>query len=374
MMAIIRRKTHAIKPVVFIIFAGLFTACELSSSDKSQAIQKSRHVIDTLMISQNIPGLQLAVWQKGEKVFSEGFGYADLEHKVPMHPNIKLRIGSVSKTLTSAAMGKLFEEGKLDFEAPVQKYVSYFPEKRYPITVRQVAGHIAGIRHYRGDEFLMNKRFKSVREGIDIFDEDTLLFEPGTDYSYSSYGWNLISGVVEELADTTFLAYMKDSVFKPLQMNATEAEYTDSLIEHRTDYYSEGENGKIVNAPGVDNSYKWAGGGFLGTAEDLLKYGEGIFFGDYLHPETVDLLTRSLALKSGEKTGYGIGWQVGTDDQNRRYSGHSGGSVGGTTQFVVYPGQEVIVAVIANRGGVAYRDAHHTIAGFFMNGNTNSSD
>jgi CubicO group peptidase (beta-lactamase class C family) len=367
------RKAVTIIPIVLFIILGMFSACEDRRSVDSKAVEKSRYVIDTLMAGQNIPGLQIAVWQGGNMVFSKGFGYADLELNVPVEPNTKMRIGSVSKTLTSAAVGKLYEQGKLDLEAPVQEYVSYFPEKEYPINIRQVAGHTAGIRHYKGEEFLMNKRFESVQEGVEIFDEDTLLFKPGTDYSYSSYGWNLISAVVEGAADTTFLSYMNNEVFLPLGMDETEAEYTDSLVYNRTSYYSKGENGGIINAPRVDNSYKWAGGGFIGTAEDLITFGKNIFWGNFLQSETVEILTEPQELESGENIDYGIGWQIGNDDEDRRYYGHSGGSVGGSTRFVVFPEQKVIVAVIANVGGVSYRDAHLNIADFFMDGETGPS-
>lgn len=330
------------------------------------AINQSRHVIDTLRTAQKVPGMQIAVWHKGEMVFSEGFGFADLEQMVPLKTNTKMRIGSVSKTLTSAAVGKLVEQNKLDLDAPVQQYVSYFPRKEYEISTRQVAGHIAGIRHYRGQEFLMDKRFGSVKESLQIFADDTLLFKPGTDYSYSSYGWNLVSAVVEEAAGQPFLTYMKEKVFAPLDMDQTVAEYPDSLIYHRTSYYSRTEEGTLLNAPDVDNSYKWAGGGFIGTAEDLVTFGREIFWGDYLKAETLDMLTTSLRLSSGEKTGYGIGWQVGEDSEGRRYYGHSGGSVGGTTQFVVFPEQELVLGVISNMGGVSYRNSHLKIADFFM--------
>jgi CubicO group peptidase (beta-lactamase class C family) len=179
-----------------------------SATSYEEAIQKTRHLIDSLMTEQQIPGLELAVWHDGEIVLSEGFGFADLEHKVPVWPHTKMRIGSVSKTLTSAAVGKLYELGKLDMSARVQEYVPYFPEKRYEIDTRQVAGHIAGVRHYRGDEFLSDKYYPNVREGIQIFADDTLLFKPSEDYSYSSYGWNLVSAVVEGAAGEPFVSYM----------------------------------------------------------------------------------------------------------------------------------------------------------------------
>lgn len=354
--------------LVLIGFSGMFNlSCKQTSVERyDRAIDKTRFVVDTLRNAQNIPGLQLAVWHEGEVVYSDGFGFADLEKMVPVDTRTKMRIGSVSKTLTSVALGKLHEEGKINFDSPVQQYVAYFPEKRYPITVRQVAGHTAGIRHYRGDEFLLDKRFENVQEGLEIFTDDTLLFEPGSAYSYSSYGWNLISAVVEEASGESFLSYMTGKVFNPLGMKETMAEYTDSLIYNRTSYYAQSEKGEVLNAPYVDNSYKWAGGGFIGTAEDLIRFGEQIFWGDFLQLQTLELLTESQQLNSGEKTNYGIGWSIGIDSKNRTYYGHAGGSVGGTTQFIVFPEEELILAIISNMGGVSYRNTHLQIANIFM--------
>lgn len=364
----VRKETGRLTWAIVSVMVGiLFVSCtqQPATDGYERAIEKSSFVMDTLRAAQNVPGLQLAVWHRGDVVLSKGFGFADLEQQVPVDPNTKLRIGSVSKTLTSAAIGQLVEQNRLDLDVPIQQYVDYFPEKEHTITTRQVAGHIAGIRHYRGNEFLLDRRFDSVEESLEIFAEDTLMFEPGTDYSYSSYGWNLISAVVEEASNENFLTYMEREVFNPLDMDETVADYTDSLIYNRTSYY-EADDGEILNAPYVDNSYKWAGGGFLGTTEDLTKFGEAIFWSDFLQSETVDMLIESMELDSGESTNYGIGWRTGTDSEGRRYYGHSGGSVGGTTQFVVFPEQEVIVAVIANMGGVSYRDSHLRIAGFFM--------
>ena len=99
---------------------------------------------------------------------------------------------------------KLWSEGKVDLDDPVQNYVTSFPEKRYPVTIRQVAQHVGGIRHYRGLEFMSNIHYSTVEEGLAIFANDTLLFEPGSKYSYSSYGWNLISAVMETASGEEF--------------------------------------------------------------------------------------------------------------------------------------------------------------------------
>ncbi len=330
------------------------------------AIAESRALIDALVERERIPGLAAAVLVDGRIVWSEGFGYADLENRVPVTPLTKMRIGSVSKPLTSVALGKLVEEGKLDLDAPVQRYVPSFPEKRYPITTRQAAGHLAGIRHYRGDEFLSHVRYASVLDGLTIFADDSLLFEPGTDYAYSSYGWNLVSAVVEGAAGVPFLRYMREAVFEPMGLRHTVAGHTDSLIAYRTRFYARSGDGRILNAPYVDNSHKWAGGGFLSTAEDLVRFGDALLRGTALRPETVALLFASLETADGRKTNYGLGWRTGTDAEGRRTVGHSGGSIGGTTRFVIYPDDRVVVALICNLGSVDYDAAEERIAHFFI--------
>src|SRR5512143_2593056 len=163
----------------------------------SAAIAESRREILDTMAALRIPGAQIAVIQDGVLIWSEGFGLADVEQQVPVTPITRFRIASISKSVTAVGLGLLVQEGKVDLDQPVQRYVPYFPEKRWPITVRQVAGHIAGIRHYRDGEFENMRPYPSVRDGVAIFAEDSLLFEPGTRFSYSSYGWNLISAVIE---------------------------------------------------------------------------------------------------------------------------------------------------------------------------------
>lgn len=325
------------------------------------------------MEREKIPGLTAAVLVDGRIVWSEGFGYADLENRVPVTPLTKMRIGSVSKPLTSVALGKLVEAGQLDLDAPVQQYVPSFPEKRAPVTTRQVAGHIAGIRHYRGDEFLISERYESVDDGLEIFAEDTLLFAPGADYSYSSYGWNLVSAVVEGASGEDFLRYMRKEVIAPMNLRHTVADHTDSLVHHRTRFYDLNDEDKLLNAPYVDNSYKWAGGGYLSTAEDLVRFGDAMLQGEILEPETIEILFASLETTDGEATNYGLGWRTGTDEEDRRTVGHSGGSVGGTTRFVIYPEEHVVVALISNLGGVDYDNAEERIADFFITASDDQS-
>jgi len=314
------------------------------------AIERGRAIIAKLMAEESIPGLSVAVAVDGRIVWSEGFGFANLEHRVPVTPLTRFRIGSISKSVTAAAIGRLVEEGRLDLDAPVQRYVPDFPRKRWPITTRLVAGHLAGIRHYAGDEMLSAKRYATVSEGLRIFKDDPLLHEPGTRYLYSSYGWNLISAVIEGATGEAFLEHMKRSVFEPLGLRSIVAEHTDSLIEYRASFYDRTSDGRILNAAYVDNSYKWAGGGFISNAEDVARFGAAHLGGGFLRPETVRLLFESQRTTSGEATNYGIGWFSGADEAGRRWVGHTGGSVGGRAVLLLYPDEGVVVAALANLG------------------------
>lgn len=311
------------------------------------AAAKAR-VIACEKLAPAVPGFALAVAVDGRIVWSEAFGYADLEAKRPATPETQFRIGSVSKPLTAAAVAKLYETGRLDLDAPVQRYVPTFPEKGAPITTRLLGGHLAGLRHYRGNEFSLNQQFPTVTAGLAIFQNDSLVAAPGTRYSYSSYGFNLISAVVEGASGEQFLTYMSRHVFAPLRMTHTAADKNDSLIPNRTRFYDRTEAGQFVLSQTVDNSYKWAGGGFLSTAEDLVKFGSAHLSAGFLKAATLELLFTPQRTTSGETTSYGIGWRIGTDSLGHRSVNHGGGSVGGTAAFVVDRDSRVVIALVTN--------------------------
>ncbi len=317
-------------------------------SRHSHAIARGRMVVNEILRHTGVPGMSVAVGVDGEVVWAEGFGYADLENRVPVWEETKFRVGSVSKPITAAAVALLVEQGRLDLDAPVQRYVPSFPEKRWPITTRQLAGHLAGVRHYRGRENYSSEHYTSVLEGLQIFQDDTLLYAPGTRYSYSSYAWNLISAVVESASGEDFLRYMHENVFAAVGMAHTVADHTDSIIPHRTRFYMRTRAGTAMNAPYVDNSYKWAGGGFLSNTADLVRFGMAHLNEGFLRPETIELLWTSQRTNEGEETGYGIGWRVGTDYESRRIVSHGGSSVGGRAHLLIFPDDGVVVAMLAN--------------------------
>jgi CubicO group peptidase (beta-lactamase class C family) len=323
-----------------------------SVDQRWNAARERARAIACEKLAPSIPGFAIAVAVDGKLVWSEAFGYADLEAKRPATPATQFRIGSVSKSLTADAVAQLYESGKLDLDAPIQRYVPSFPTKGAPITTRLLGGHLAGIRHYRGSEFMLNQRYATVTAGLAIFQNDALVAPPGTRYSYSSYGFNLVSAVVEGASGEEFLAYMSRHVFNPLGMTSTAPDRNDSLIPNRTRFYERTEAGQFVPSPRVDNSYKWAGGGFLSTAEDLVRFGSAHLRppAGYLKAATLELLFTPQRTTSGTATTYGIGWFIATDTLGHRTVFHGGGSIGGTTAFGVDRDSRVVIALVTNLG------------------------
>lgn len=356
--------------LVCIIWVLFFVSCQTSRPIQDQryssAIEQSRQFVQQVQQEQRIPGAAVAVSVQGKLVWSEGFGYANLEEQIPVDPaRHQFRIGSVSKPLTAVGMAVLYEDGKIDLDAPIQTYVPSFPEKEYPITLRQLAGHLAGIRHYKGVEFWNNKKYESVSAGLTIFQNDPLLHEPGTKYAYSSYGWNLISAAMETAANQDFLSFMEEAVFDPLDMHSTEPDHSDRIMPDRVQFYDV-LNDSLQRSPAVDNSYKWAGGGFLSSAEDLIRFGNAQLNDKLLEEDTRQLFIQSQSTKDGKMVNYGMGWRSNKDKKDRYWFGHSGGSVGGSTFLIIYPEEQIVVVVLANQGRSGLNDLSFRIANQFL--------
>lgn len=294
------------------------------------------------------PAVSAAVFASGALAFAGAAGFADVEQQVTASVETRFRIGSVSKPITAALVARLVEQGKLDPDAVVQTYVPDFPVKDYPITTRQLGGHLAGIRHYRGAEFLSARPYATVADALEIFADDPLLHPPGSTFFYSSYGFNLISGACEGAGKAPFLDLLEREVFDPLALDATTADDPRRIVAHRARFYDT-QLGRLAHAPYVDLSNKWAGGGLLSTPSDLVRFGAAHFApGPFLSAESHKLLFTPQRTSDGRSTNYGFGWRVVTGKGGELRYEHSGGSVGGRAMLIVWPKVGVAVAALAN--------------------------
>ena len=339
----------------------------------SDAIGAGRSAIRALMEESKIPGMSVSVGINGKVVWSEGFGYADMENRVPVSKETRFRLGSVSKMLTIAAVARLYEEGKLDLDASINQYVPTFPDKGHKITARQLAGHLGGIRHYQAKDYTNGRNidfehYDTVTDSLKIFQDDPLVAEPGTRYQYTTFGFTLLSAVVESASKKSFLDYMQEAVFQPLKMEQTTADRPDRIISNRTRFYDLDRSGQIVNSPYVDPSYKWSGGGMLSTPEDLIRFGSAYLRPGFLKAETLDLLFTSQRTSDGKETGVGIGWRVAKDSAGRRIVHHAGSMGGCRAVILIYRDAGVVVAMVSNLGATprAIEESAQALAAPFL--------
>lgn len=306
-------------------------------------------VIPARMRELGIPGASVTVIREGKVVVNRGFGLADVELAVPARASTRYRVGSIAKPFTAVALAILLDEGKLDLDAEVQRYVPTFPRKPWPVTVRQLAGHQAGIRHYQAGEFENQRNYPTLLDGLRMFEDDSLRFKPGTAYGYSSFGYNLLGAVIEGASGMSYLQFMHDRVFVPLGMDATVADYPDSIIPGRASFYLGPDSAApLRNAPYVDNSYKWPSGGFLSTTEDLARFGQAMLDGRLVAERTREMMWTPMRTVGGTDTGYGLGWGVGTTATGLRRIGHTGGSMGAISVLALYPDEQLVVAITVN--------------------------
>jgi len=328
----------------------------------ADAVEQGRQIVRAGLIEQNLPGLSVAVGAGGDIVWAEGFGWADLENRVPVAPDMRFRIGTASKALTSAAVGLLLEQDRLKLDDVIQTYVPEFPRKQWPVTLRQLMGHLAGVRTDGGDEGpLFSMHCERTVEGLPPFAERSLLFEPGTQYRYSSYGWILVSAAVEAAAEEPFFRFMRTQIFEPLGMDDTKADSATEPISDVVTFYfprfaADPRYGLHLMRP-IDYSCYAGSSAFLSTPSDLVRFGMAINSGKLLQPATVELLQTPQRLTSGQETGYGLGWDLETvalAGEQTRSVGHDGESLGGmVASLKTFPEHGIVVSVTSN---ISYAD------------------
>ncbi|WP_343487627.1 serine hydrolase domain-containing protein [Allomuricauda sp. d1] len=335
---------------MFSYLKNLFFSQTSTKSVKSlSGIKKTDALFHNLVTEQQVPGIAITILREGEALLQKGYGYADLEKKIFMNPKETIfRIASISKCITGLAFGKMVEEGLLNWDDSFYKHVPYYPKKKHDFTLRQLASHTAGIRGYRGKEFALN-RPSSIKESIEVFKNDPLVFEPGRGYLYNSFDFVLLSLAMQEVSGVPFEAYVKENVLDPLGMIKTfapECHPERSRRVFNTHFYTKTATG-FKKAVEVNNFYKLAGGGYLSTSEDIAKLGQAILKKELLNLNTYqELLTAQKV--NGKSIYYGLGFQVSQDANGRHFLGHVGNSVGAYTNFFVYPEQKTVVSILIN--------------------------
>lgn len=317
---------------------------EVTSFEEAKA--EAEKILYYLIQEEIIPGASVTVTKKGKIIWQGGYGYADISKKTPVDPQKTIfRVASMSKAITGVLLARLQEQKKFDWNLSLYEYVPNFPPKPFDFTIKQLAGHLAGIRSYKANEYTLNKKY-SIEEGIDLFKDDILQSAPGTKFLYSSYGINLISLAIEKCLNKKFEDIAKDEVFKPLNMWRTFPDRGKIITDEATPYTRTKKG--LDKATEVNNYFKLAGGGFLSTSHDIAKMGTAIERHSFLSQAIENEMLKKQCTTDDVEINYGIGWQNQRDWNGRDYFGHTGMGVGGFGWLSVYPNEQVVIVMLFN--------------------------
>jgi len=317
------------------------------------AIGRIDSVVSLEMAREHIPGLSIVVITDRQRRWERNYGFADLEACVPVTRTTVYRLASVSKTITAAAVMKLAEQGRIDLDVPIQRYVPSFPTKSRQITARELLSHLSGIRHYLGDEDQSVREYASLTDAFAIFGRDTLVAPPGTQFVYSTYGYTVLGAAVEQITGQRFVAYLRSNIFLPLGISSIRDDSVAALIPHRARAYSRDSSGVIRNSTFLNSSYKIPGGGLISTAADLARFGYALETGEIVRESTFAQMAHKARTTNGSEVPYGYGLIIGQiRDILPGAVWHAGVQQGATSVLYLLPEDRISIAVLTNLEGI----------------------
>lgn len=336
---------NAVRPCA-VVFA--VAACAVAPRGQSEPawLGAVRAAIERQRAAEDIPGISAAIGVGDAIPFAAGFGLADVENDVPATDRTVYRLASISKPVTAVCAMRLVEAGALDLDRPVHEFLPAWPEKRWPVTTRQLLAHLGGVRHYKPGEGECTVHYPSQTAALVRFAEDPLLHEPGSTYTYTTFGYNLVAAAVERAAGKRFPLVVRELVAEPSGAATLQDDDLRRIIRHRAQGYVF-RGVKLQNSQLMDGSYKLGGGGLCCSAPDLVRFGQALSAGRLVGRETLELMWTPQVTTGGEPVGYGLGFRIGERD-GRREVMHSGAQSRVSTVLYMLPEQRIVIALLCN--------------------------
>lgn len=325
--------------------------CFLSSLNLfAQEFNPDQRLIELTGKKENI-GIAAAFSINGKIKWSESSGVSCEDSEIPFLPTTLTRIASITKNFTAVAIMQLVEKKRINLDAPIVNYLKNLPEDKKQVTVRQLLAHTSGIPQYKGEDEIENTiHFKTMQDALEVFIKRPLLFESGTKYFYTTYGYVVLGRIIEEVTSMTYEDYMKINIFDTSDMRNTFIEYAGKEYSNKSCLYHNG-NRKAKQGKQNDLSNRIPGGGYISTVEDLVKFGNALLDGKLVSQEHLDNMLEIQPVEyEGNK--YGLGWYLyGPPPNEDLVIGHSGGQTGCTSQLMIVPKTKTVVVVLSNTSG-----------------------
>lgn len=320
--------------------------------------ETARAIVREIMSQTHAPAMSAAVVKDGQVVWAEAFGVADLELKTPVTPGGRFRLASVSKVIAAAVAARLAERDLVNLDAPIGRYRPSLPAQHRMTTLRQLLAHTGGIRHYIGRDYdpkwpggpIDQRVYRNTSDALAIFVNDPLVSVPGEEFNYSTFGYTLMSAVLESATGKAFTDLVATEVTGPLKLATVMPDIAANRIPERVSCYQNArDTGLVFKAPPINSAYKWAGGGYLGAASDIAMFCSALVEPGYL---TEDALRQTFTpyppTKAPAPVQVGFGWRIDKDHAGHVRYHHAGSIAGGRSIAMFLPETGVSVALLSN--------------------------
>ncbi|MEM1182618.1 MAG: serine hydrolase domain-containing protein [Acidobacteriota bacterium] len=317
--------------------------------------------LDDAIAAKHFAGVSAGLARRGEILWVGVAGDCNVKAQKACSPSTPMRIASIAKPMTAVAILQLHEKGALDLDAPIATYLTDYPSAAASkITTRHLLHHTAGIGGYKSNkERETVTEYESLAAASEVFARRDLLFEPGSSYSYSTYGYVVLGWVLESVSGKSYEAYLRENIWRPASMESTGVERFSQVDPSHSELYTKSKRGRIKKAKRNNLSNRIPGGGLYSTVEDLLRFGQSLLDGTLLSPESLAALRSYPDVERGSNNPYGVGFFIYQDDPERgSLIGHSGAQTGASGQLMILPERGVVVAVLSNTS----RSWEHAIA------------
>lgn len=284
------------------------------------------------------------VAKDGKILLAKGYGMANEEHDIPNKPNTKFRLGSITKQFTAVAILQLQEQGKLNVQDPVSKYIHNSPEAWKKVTIHHLLSHTSGIPSYTSTPDYLKQMRESAKplDFIARFKDKPLEFEPGSKYNYSNSGYFLLGVIVEQVSGKSYEAYLRENIFSKVDMQDSGYDWDSTILKNRAAGYQRTPDGKRRNAPFLDMGQPYAAGSLYSTVEDLYRWDRALYTEKLLSRKSLETAWTPVL------NNYGYGWVMEKVAGSHRAISHGGGINGFTTTMIRLPEDDAFVAVFSN--------------------------
>jgi len=338
---------------------ALLSFCLLISfSNQAQNLESQIDDILNASYKPNEPGATALVYKKGEVIYRKGFGSANLELGVAMKPEYVFEIGSITKQFTAIAILMLEEQGKLNVEDDLTKFIPDYPTNGKKITIHHLLNHTSGIKSYTSlQSFMKHARTDMTpSELIDKFKNEPMDFDPGEKFLYNNSGYVILGHIIEIITGDTYANFIQNNIFDKVGMSNSYYGSMKKLIKNRATGYQQNDSG-YVNADYLSLTLPYAAGSLMSNVDDLLKWQKALNTNKLISSKSYEKAINGSALNNGEHIGYGYGLGAGKIQGSKSIS-HGGGIFGYTTMGIYMPEEDVFVSVLTNcdcnsPGGVA---------------------